>query len=78
MPHTIHEYSELVGKTVAKVTLTNASDFRSITVRFTDNTAMHFGISPFVNIEPEHVDWTTGDAKILRSYPFVHEKGKRP
>jgi len=74
VPHTIHEYPELAGKTVSKVTVTNESDWRSITVRFTDNTAIHFSIRPFVQIEPEHVDWRTGDGKLLRIYPFVREK----
>jgi hypothetical protein len=75
MNQRIIEYTEVVGKTVAKVTVSNESDWRNITVKFTDNTAIHFGIRPRLTIEPEHVDWTTGDAKILRSYPFVHEKG---
>jgi hypothetical protein len=76
MPHHIHEYPEVIGKTVAKITVTNESDWRNITVKFTDNTAFHVAIHPFVQMEPKHVDWTTGDAKILRSYPFVREKGK--
>ena len=76
MPHPIHEYPEVIGKTVAKITVTNESDWRNITVKFTDNTAFHVAIRPFVQMEPEHVDWTTGDARILRSYPFVREKGK--
>src|SRR5439155_10264527 len=50
---TDHDYPEVVGKTVAKVTVTNESDWRNITVRFTDNTAIHFGIRPFVQMEPE-------------------------
>lgn len=74
MPHRIHEYPELVGKTIAKVTVTNESDFRCITIRFADSTAIHFGIRPSVSIEPEHLDWTTGDGKVLRCYPFVREK----
>jgi hypothetical protein len=70
MAQKIHEYTEAIGKTVAKVTVTNESDWRNITVKFTDNTAIHFGIRPFIQIEPEHVDWTTGNGKILRSYPL--------
>jgi hypothetical protein len=76
MPHPIHEYPEVIGKTVAKITVTNESDWRNITVKFTDNTAFHVAIRTFVQMAPEHVDWTTGDAKILRSYAFVREKGK--
>jgi hypothetical protein len=76
MPQRIHEYPEVIGKTVAKVTVTNESDWRNITVKFTDNTAVHFGIRPFIQIEPEHVDWSTGNGKILRSYPsFTRRRG---
>lgn len=76
MAQRIIEYTEVVGKTVAKVTVVNESDWRNITVKFTDNTAIHFGIRPFINIEPEHIDWSTGDSKLIRSYPFVREKGE--
>jgi hypothetical protein len=48
MPHRIHEYPEVIGKTVAKVTVTNESDWHNITVKFTDNTAIHFAIRTFV------------------------------
>ena len=63
MPHRIHEYPEVVGKTILKVTVTNESDWRDITVKFTDNTAIHIGIRPYVQMEPEYVDWTTGNGK---------------
>jgi hypothetical protein len=74
MPHKIHEYPDVVGKTVEKVTATNESDFRCITVKFTDKTAIHFGLRTRITMEPEHVDWKTGDGNVLRSYSFVHER----
>lgn len=74
MPQRIHEYPEVIGKTVAKVTVTNESDWHNISVKFTDNTAIHFTIRSFMHFEPEHIDWTTGNEKILRSYPFVRER----
>ena len=52
MPHNIIEFKEAAGKTVAKVTLTNESDFRAITIRFTDKTAMHFTVQPRVEVRP--------------------------
>jgi hypothetical protein len=74
MPHNIIEIAGAIGKTVEKITVTNESDFRLITVRFADRTAIHFTLHPRIEIEPELVDWTTGDGKGLRSYPFVREK----
>jgi hypothetical protein len=74
MPHKIHDYPEVVGKTVEKVTATNESDFRCITVRFTDKTAIHFSLRPRITMEPEHLDWKTGNGKVLKTFPFVHEK----
>ena len=74
MPQRIHDFPEVIGKTVAKVTVVNESDWHNISVKFTDNTAIHFTIRSFMQFEPEHIDWTTGDGKVLRSYPFVREK----
>jgi len=42
-----------MGKTVEKIIVTNESDFRAITVRFTDKTAMHFTICVSIALEPE-------------------------
>jgi hypothetical protein len=74
MPHNIIDIDGVIGKTVEKITVTNESDFRLITVRFADQTAIHFTLHPRIEIEPELVDWTTGDGKLLRSYAFVREK----
>ena len=74
MPHNIIEIDGVIGKTIEKITVTNELDFRAITVRFADRTAIHFTLHPRIEIEPELVDWTTGDGKLLRSYAFVREK----
>ena len=73
MSQRIYEYPEVIGKTVSKVTVANESDWHNISVKFTDNTAIHFSIRPFMQFEPEHIDWTTGNGKILRSYPFIRQ-----
>lgn len=39
MPQRIHEFPEVIGKTVAKVSVVNESDWHNISVKFTDNTA---------------------------------------
>jgi hypothetical protein len=76
MSQKIHEYVEVAGKVVEKITATNESDYRCITIRFTDKTAFHFGLRPRITMEPEFIDWKTGNGKLLRSYPFVREKGE--
>ena len=45
MPHNIIEIDGVIGKTVEKITVTNESDFRVITVRFADRTAIHFTLT---------------------------------
>jgi len=74
MPHNIIEIDGVIGKTVEKITVTNELDFRLITVRFADQTAIHFTLHPRIEIEPELIDWITGDGKVLRSFRFVREK----
>jgi hypothetical protein len=74
VPHHIVEYSEAVGKVVAKVTLTNEDDFRCVTVRFTDKTAIHFELRLRLDVVPEFMDWRTGDGKSIRMYKTVREQ----
>ena len=73
MPHNIIEIDGAIGKTVENITVTNESDFRVITVRFADRTAIHFTLHPRIEVEPELVDWTTGDGEALREYPIIYE-----
>lgn len=73
MSHVIVEFKEAAGKTVEKITLTNESDFRAVTIRFTDRTAMHFTLRPKIDVFPELLDWKTGNGKVIRTYARVEE-----
>ena len=73
MPHRIVEIEGVAGKTVQRITVTNEHNFRDITVRFSDQTAVHFDIRPHVELEPEMVDWKTGDGETLRAYETIYE-----
>lgn len=73
MPQRIVEVEGAVGKTVQKITVTNESYFRLITVRFSDQTAIHFTLYPRIEIEPELLDWKTGDGEIVREYDMIYE-----
>lgn len=73
MPHRIIEIGGVSGKTVQRITITNEHNFRDITVRFSDQTAIHFDIRPHLEIEPEMLDWKTGDGEILRAYDIICE-----
>lgn len=73
MPHNIVEIEGAIGKRVEKITVTNESDFRVITIRFADGTAIHFTLHPRIEIEPEFLDWKTGDGKALKEYPVIYE-----
>lgn len=73
MPHNIIEIDGVTGKTVEKITVTNESDYRVITVRFGDRTAIHFTLQPRIEVEPELVDWATGDGQALKQYPILYQ-----
>jgi hypothetical protein len=73
VPQRITEIEGAVGKTVQKITVTNESYFRVITVRFSDQTAIHFTLHPRIEIEPELLDWKTGDGEIVREYDMIYE-----
>jgi hypothetical protein len=72
--HHILDYPEVVGKVVAKVTCTNEDDFRCVSIRFTDKTALHFELRLRLEVVPELMDWLTGDGKSLRMYKTVREQ----
>ena len=74
MSHNIIEFKEVAGKIIEKITLTNESDFRCVTVRFADRTALHFTLHPRIEIEPELMNWKTGDGKVMKTYAVVYEQ----
>lgn len=57
--------------------MTNESYFRVVTVRFSDQAAIHFSLDPRIEIEPELLDWKTGDGEIVREYDVIYEKDER-
>ena len=73
MPHKIVEVEGIAGKTVQRITVTNEFNFRDITVRFSDQTAIHSTLYPRIEIEPELLDWKTGDGEIVREYDMIYE-----
>jgi hypothetical protein len=73
MPHEIKNLTGVAGKTVERVTVTNESDFRCVSVRFTDKTALRFTLYATLAIEPELTDWKTGNARRIRQYPKITE-----
>ena len=73
MLHKIIEIEEAAGKTVEKITVTNEWDFHMVTVRCSDQTAINFGIRPRIEIEPELLDWKTGNDEVLRKYGVIGE-----
>lgn len=73
MAHKIVEVEGAVGKTVQRITVINEFDFREITVRFSDRTAIHFSLRPLIEIEPQILDWKTGDGETVREYGTIFE-----
>jgi hypothetical protein len=73
VPQRIIKIEGAAGKTVQNITVTNESHFRVITVRFSDQTAIHFTFHPRIEIEPELLDWKTGDGELVREYDLIFE-----
>jgi hypothetical protein len=74
MSQRILEYTDVAGKVVEKVTLTNEEDWRMITIRFTDKTQLAFQLKTRLEAKPELTDWKTGNGKTLNTYPIVRER----
>lgn len=69
----IIEFKDAAGKTIEKVTVTNEPEFRAVTIRFTDKTAIHFAVRLRVNFDAELIDWQTGNGQPIRTYKCVRE-----
>jgi len=67
----IIEYPEAEGKTVAQLTVTNTDEFRGIEIAFTDETAMQFEIGLSMEVEPQLINWKSGNGKKLKQFPSV-------
>ena len=61
-------FPEAQGKIIESIELTAEPGYYGIDVNFTDNTAMVFGIEPFVVAFPLYGDWATGECKIIKEF----------
>jgi hypothetical protein len=64
----------MAGKVVEEVTITNEPDFRDVSIRFKDKTALHFGFWTKLCIDSELVDWKTGNGRRTHKFRVVEEK----
>jgi hypothetical protein len=67
------EFTEAAGKAITKITVTNEAGFQGVSVYFTDQTALHFAIDLQIAIKPALLDWSTGDAEIVKEYPIIEQ-----
>lgn len=73
MSHRIIEFKEAAGKTIEKVTLTNEPEFRAVTIRFSDKTALHFTVNTRVDFDAVLIDWQTGNGQPIKRYQRVFQ-----
>jgi hypothetical protein len=73
MPQHTIEFKETAGKTIEKITLTNESDYRSLSVCFTDKTALHVSVTPRVEFDAVLENWKTGNLEPIKTYPRISE-----
>ena len=64
---------EIHGKTLDEIEITNLNEWRNITVRFTDETSIHFHLQLTLLVNTELSDWRTGNDNILKRYPQMKE-----
>jgi hypothetical protein len=64
---------EIHGKTLDEIEITNLNEWRNITVRFTDETSIHFHLQLTLLVNTELSDWRTGNDNILKRYPQIKE-----
>ncbi len=67
-----HRLEEVAGKTVEYVEIFTSGEYHSITVRFQDETGLHFVIDPGFTLETTYDDWKTGDLRRLKRWPLIH------
>jgi hypothetical protein len=53
--------------------LTNESDYRSLSVCFTDKTALHVSVTPRLEFDAVLEDWKTGNLEPIKTYPRISE-----
>lgn len=73
MPQNTIEFKETAGKTIEKITLTNESDYRSLSVCFTDKTALNVSVTPRLEFDAVLEDWKTGNLTPIKAYPRFYE-----
>jgi len=73
MPQKIIEFKEAAGKTIERVTLTNEPEFRAVTIRFSDKTALHFSVNTQVDFDAELIDWRTGNGRPIKAYGRIRQ-----
>lgn len=70
----VYRYKQEVhGKIVDEITVTTYPEWRCITVRFNDQTAMSFTLTPQLQFQPELIDWSTEDAKDIKRFPAIKD-----
>jgi hypothetical protein len=56
------------GKTVDRITFSTVQAY-TLTIEFTDETAMTFTLRPEARLEPELMDFKNGGVRSVRRYP---------
>jgi hypothetical protein len=67
------EFKEIAGKTIEKITLTNESDYHSLSVCLSDKTVLHFSVTTRVEFEAALEDWKTGNLEPIKAYRRIGE-----
>ena len=67
----VTDFPEVRDKIVNFVEVIDAIEGFGITIRFHDNSALHFNIESFVVVTPVHSQWEQGEETVLKRWPPV-------
>ena len=65
---TRQDFPEVKDKIVSSVEVTNETEGFGITVRFHDQTTLHFDIESRIVLTPVHSQWEQGEETILKQW----------
>lgn len=72
-PHTrFVEIPQMKGRTIEKIELFTASEYRSITIDFQDKTALTLTIEPCFQLGAEFSDVKSGNQQTIQEWPLIH------
>ncbi len=66
-------FPEMKGRTVERIEVCLAPDYRCVSVRFDDKTDFTVEMDTLMVCQAMHSDWKTGNMRVLKRWPAMEE-----